>query len=313
MDNWQPTDADLYKAFVNPRVSKAEIAALSPERATEMVAYRRKRKVSPEMRDLPLSDETIAEAIVRYAQCAPSTQEDHSPVEEGYAVSDGELRQRQAQQGQRAEDMPSSQGNTWMKVQKARNWYWWLWLSPLLTLPSLWFFLAQDIGYHVVCRGMWRSCNWYVAERVTILIAVPASALWHLFLLIPALNKEHPFVRWHGRQALLLAGMRTAVPLGFGLAYGLDYGALLFIPVQIAVWFAGTLWGQLQAARGRCTLMRWFGQEELLASLQRAGEEARPADSDVEALIATIRSSHDAGVRRRATAQLKKLGMVEPL
>jgi hypothetical protein len=93
----------------------------------------------------------------------------------------------------------------------------------------------------------------------------------------------------------------------------MDYGALLFIPVQIAVWFGGTLWGQLQAARGNCSLMRWLGQEALLASLQRADEEARPMDADVKALIATIRSSRDAEVRRRATAQLKKLGMVEPL
>lgn len=313
MDNWQPTDADLYKAFVNPRASKAEIAALSPERATEMVAYRRKRKVSPKMRDLPLSDERIAEAIVRYAQCAPSTQEDHSPVEEGYTVSDDELRQMQAQQRRRAEQGPWTERNSRMEGQRARNWYWWLWLSPLVTIPTLAFVLAQDIGYDLVCPGMSRSCNWDVAERVTILIAILASALWHLVLLIPALNREHPFVRWHGRQALLLAGVRTAVPLGFGLAFGLDYGALLFIPVQIAVWFAGTLWGQLQAARGKCSLMRWFGQEQLSASLQRAGEAARPADSDVEALMAAIQSSQNAGVRRRATEQLKKLGMVEPL
>jgi len=83
--------------------------------------------------------------------------------------------------------------------------------------------------------------------------------------------------------------------------------------VQIAVWLGGTLWGQRQAARGNCSLMHWLGQGELLASLQRADEGARPVDADVKALMATIRSSRDAEARRRATAQLKKLGMVEPL
>jgi len=201
-----------------------------------------------------------------------------------------------------------------MESRKARNWYWWLWLSPLLTVPTLAFFLLQEPGYDLVCRGTWGSCDWGAAERATVLVAVLASALWHLVLLIPALNKEHPFVRWHGRQALLLAVVRTAVPLGFGLAFGLyDYGALLFIPVQIVVWFAGTLWGQLQAARGRCSLMRWLGQGEMLASLQRADEEAEPADPEVEALMAVIQSSHDVEARRRATVQLKKLGKVEPL
>jgi hypothetical protein len=313
MDNQQPTDAELYDAFVNPRVPRAEIAALSLESATRIVAYRRKSKVSPKMRDLSLSDEGIAEAIVRHARSAYSTQESRSPVAEGHTVSDDELRQMQAQQRRRAEEVPWTERDTHMERQRARNWYWWLWLSPLLTIPTLAFFLFQELGYDLICQNRWLGCDWGAAERVTVLIAVLASALWHLVLLIPALNKEHPFVRWHGRQALLLAGMRTAVPLGFGLAFGRDYGALFFIPVQIAVWLGGTLWGQRQAARGNCSLMRWSGQEELLASLQRADEEARPVDTDAEALIATIRSSRDAEVRRRAIAQLKKLGMVEPL
>jgi hypothetical protein len=200
-----------------------------------------------------------------------------------------------------------------MEKKKARNWYWWLWLSPLLTIPSLLIVYSADPGYEWVCTAGTRGCNWAAAERVTILVAILGSALWHLVLLIPARNEEHPLVRWHGRQALLLAGARTAVPLGFGLAFGETFATLLFLPVQLTVWFVGTLWGQIQAARGDCSLMRWLGQGELLASLQRAPEKDRAEEPDAEALVEIIRSSRDPGERRNALATLERRGMVEPL
>jgi hypothetical protein len=83
MDDWQPTDAELYDAFVGDRRSKAEIAALSLQDATHMVARWRKSKVSPQMRDLPLSDEQIAEAITRYAQRVALEEAGWSPAEDG--------------------------------------------------------------------------------------------------------------------------------------------------------------------------------------------------------------------------------------
>jgi len=187
-----------------------------------------------------------------------------------------------------------------MEERKARNWYWWLWLSPLVTIPTLTilmliFSLFYDPGRKLIC------------------IAVLGSALWHLILLFPALNKKSEFVRWHGRQALFLAGVRTAVPLVFGLVFGAEDEALLFIPVLIAVWFFGTLWGQLQAARGKCSLMRWFGRAEALPSRVRAEEPAQARKLDSEALVDIIRYSRDPEQRRKALAELEKLGMVEPL
>ncbi len=199
------------------------------------------------------------------------------------------------------------------KARTARNWYWWLWLSPLLTIPSLLILYLSDPGYGWFCAGAWRTCDWAAAERATILAAILGSALWHLVLLIPALNKENPFVRWHGRQALLLAGVRTAIPLSFGLAIGVDDGALLFIPVQLVVWFGGTLWGQLQAARGDCSLMRWVGQGVLLSTLRRGEAEEAAEAADTEALVEIIRFSRDPEERRRALATLERRGMVERL
>jgi hypothetical protein len=65
----QPTDDELYRAFVDTRVSRSRIASMSLDSATRMVEYRRKKKVSPEMRNLPISDREIAQAVLDYA-CA---------------------------------------------------------------------------------------------------------------------------------------------------------------------------------------------------------------------------------------------------
>ena len=193
-----------------------------------------------------------------------------------------------------------------MEERKARNWYWWLWLSPLVTIPTLTILMLMFSLFYGPGRGL-------------ICIAVLGSALWHLILLFPALNKKSEFVRWHGRQALFLAGVRTAVPLVFGLVFGAEDEALLFIPVLIAVWFFGTLWGQLQAARGKCSLMRWFGRAEALSSRVRAEEPAQiptqteKLDPEVEALVDIIRFSRDPHQRGKALRELQQRGMVEPL
>jgi hypothetical protein len=200
-----------------------------------------------------------------------------------------------------------------MDRKTARNWYWWLWLSPLLTIPSLLLLYFEDLGFEWICMGGWRSCNWAAAARVTILVAVLGSALWHLILLIPALDKARPFVRWHGRQALLLAGVRTAIPLAFGLGFGDDVEVLLAIPALVLFWFVGTLWGRRQAARGKCSLMRWLGKEDLLLTLREAHVEIQAKEQDAEALIEIIRFSRDPRERRSALAELQKRRMVETL
>jgi hypothetical protein len=139
-----------------------------------------------------------------------------------------------------------------LERQKARNWYWWLWLSPLVTLLTL---------------------TWLVTlhpEAAVTPLAVLGSALPHLILLVPALNRKSAFVRWHGRQALLLAAARTAVPIVFVAVFGSEGLALLAVPILIAVWAIGTVRGQLQAARGLCALMRWFGRAEAQPAYRRA-------------------------------------------
>jgi hypothetical protein len=139
-----------------------------------------------------------------------------------------------------------------VEKRTAQNWYWWLWLSPLATLLAL----AWLVTLH--------------PEGAVTPLAVLGSALPHLILLVPALNRKSAFVRWHGRQALLLAAVRTVVPLAFVLAFGSEGLALLAVPILIAVWAIGTLRGQLQARRGLCTLMRWFGRAELQPNFERA-------------------------------------------
>lgn len=194
---------------------------------------------------------------------------------------------------------------------RAKNWYFWLWLSPLLTLPTLGVVAAANPGYEWFCQS-YRSCDWAIAERVTVLVSVIASSSWHLILVVPARDREAPFVRWHGRQALLLAGIRTAIPLGLGVSFG-PTGFFLAVPILIAVWLASTLWAHRQAARGDCSLMRWAGHGEELSALQCAELEAHKEKPDLDRLLEVIRSSRDPEKRRKALSEMERQGMVEPL
>jgi hypothetical protein len=198
--------------------------------------------------------------------------------------------------------------------KRARNWYWWLWLSPLLTIPTLIFLSIIDIGYEL-CRGP-GVCDWDLAERVTLITGILVSSLWHLVLLKPVSEKESPFVHWHGLQALCLVGLRTAVPLAFVIVYGFDLPSLLAIPVLILIWFIGTFIGQHQASRGKCSLSQWASREDELASYQvlkpeRESAQKRIARSDPEDWVSVIRFSDDPEERRQALAVLKRRNMIE--
>ena len=201
-----------------------------------------------------------------------------------------------------------------MRKNKARNWYWWLWLSPSLTIPALIIIYLAEPGREWICGWPWIRCSWTAAERVDTIVAILGSALWHLILLIPARNKKSAFIRWHGRQALLLAAVRTAVPLVLGLILPDVLDALLWsIPPLLTIWFGGTLWGQLEASRGDCSLMRWFGQEEQLLIPREAEGATMHRMQSVDALLEIIRFSRDLEERRSALAQLQRRGMVEDL
>lgn len=180
------------------------------------------------------------------------------------------------------------------ETRRARNWYWWLWISPLFTLPT--YAIALILAYFSDLR------------TVTALLL---SALWHLVLLIPSLNKQSDFIRWHGRQALMLAGIRTAVPVVLALFLGGGRGTLWSILILLAVWLFGTRWGQKQAARGECSLADWLGREIFLAPPEP--EAVMDGGKDPEALVEIIRFSRDDQERKAALLELAKIGMVEGL
>ncbi len=154
------------------------------------------------------------------------------------------------------------------EVRTARKPYMWLWFSPLLTIPSA----------LLLALAIWLFSDFSLVELASGLIPILGSALWHLVLLIWALNKQSAFVRWHGWQALLLAGIRTAVPITFLIFESAEGGSgsfvLMSIGILIVIWLYGTLWGQGQAACGDCALMRWTGHGAGLPLPTAAGEPA---------------------------------------
>jgi hypothetical protein len=95
------------------------------------------------------------------------------------------------------------------------------------------------------------------------------------------------------------------------LSVGDDEGILWSIPILLAVWLFGTLWGQKQAGRGECSLAKWLGEEISLAPPELA--VVIGGDEDPDALVEVIRFSRDTQKRKTALLELAKLGMVEGL
>jgi hypothetical protein len=196
-----------------------------------------------------------------------------------------------------------------MEIQTARKWYRWLWFSPILTVPTL-FLALEFVGSIAYSREGWGINFWF---KIVPLIAVGISSLWHLILLIPANDKHHPFVKWHGRQALFLAGLRTAVPIIFILVLGDSILQSISILLLIPIWLFGTLWGQRQAARGDSSLMRWTGREDILPAPQEEIKGDAVGEISIEVLETTLRSSEDPQKRQAALEELEKRGLVENL
>ena len=62
-------------------------------------------------------------------------------------------------------DLPKQREMRYMnpEIRTAKNWYWWLWLSPLLTLPTV-VALSQFLtfggpGYELICGRIWSAVN----------------------------------------------------------------------------------------------------------------------------------------------------------
>jgi len=177
------------------------------------------------------------------------------------------------------------------EVLTAKKWYRWLWLSPFVTLLTL------AIGL--------------LSLDISIVIALLISAFWHLVVLIPSLNKQSDFIRWHGRQALMLAAIRTVVPISLVVLLGDMSGLMWSIPFLVIVWYFGTRWGEKQAERGECSLANWLGREISLPPPEL--ELVLEGDEDPDVLVEIVRFSHDPQERRTALLKLDKLGMIEGL
>ena len=52
------------------------------------------------------------------------------------------------------------------EIRNARNWYVWLWLSPLFTLASLVVLTAANPGFSLICGGTQRYCDLAMAAKV---------------------------------------------------------------------------------------------------------------------------------------------------
>lgn len=185
-----------------------------------------------------------------------------------------------------------------MQIPEARKWYRWLWWSPLLTVPTC------------IVVAIWTYFT-YTWVGTPVLV----SALWHLILLKPALDKDRPFVRWHGRQALLLAGIRTVIPLAIVLWEEDVEAVLAAVPILIVVWLFGTIWGQRQAARGDCSVLRWFAGHNAETTLVVVGREKEVIDMEkrTKDLVYVIRFGRSPEQREAALAELEALDLVEPL
>jgi hypothetical protein len=201
------------------------------------------------------------------------------------------------------------------EIKKARNLYWWLWLSPLLTIPTLVAVLIIQPGHDILCAAP-GQCDYLLSEHVSLIAAVIISSLWHLILLKPISDKSKPFVRWHGQQALILAGLRASAALFFAVVFGFDLGFLLAFPTLIFIWFLGTIIGQYQATKGSCSLARWLGCGDELAGYANVRVKAKVRKKEVvqshqSHWVNVIRYSKDPEERRKALAVLKQRNVVE--
>lgn len=124
--------------------------------------------------------------------------------------------------------------------------YNWLRVSPVVTVITLFIITAMDPAQYI-CGNYWNwestsRCSYQFAENINYAFGILGSAAWHLILLQYASNKDSEFVRKHGRQALIYAGVRTAVPLGAVIFSSLTGDnstfSCLAIGILLILWFA---------------------------------------------------------------------------
>jgi hypothetical protein len=189
--------------------------------------------------------------------------------------------------------------------------YRWLWLSPLLTIPTAIFIFWEVFDWvaTLFCSGHYWDCRYSTVDMISYGFAILGSALWHLVLLNPTRDNRRVLVRWHRRQALALAGLRTVVPfLTLSSAYlwgdSPETSLLFAISILSLIWLFGTLWGQNQAARGECSLARWLGRADELppkpakAPMFEKESVLELSEFTRERLVEVIRFSDDQQLRK---------------
>jgi hypothetical protein len=202
-----------------------------------------------------------------------------------------------------------TEGSRNPEIESARSMYTWLKISPIFTVPTILFLFQRDLGYDLICGTDWitnfSNCNTDMADFVSIALAIMLPALWHVLLLIQVRNQKREFARWHGWQALMLAGIRTAISLVFVLVDGWTrmndamngtwrsgFGSYpLAVILLMIAYFAGNSWGQKQAREGDCWLMRKAGHRRGL--LLQTHIETKPIETKPTTEVDTIYQLED--------------------
>jgi len=205
----------------------------------------------------------------------------------------------------------------------ARRVYWWLLLSPFVTVPC---FGSQVLTLYSATVG----------ERV---LAALVPLIFHIPLLFGLLSRSR-FVQRHTQQAFILIGLRASMAaISLNLGRDPSDGLWLWFFGNGALWLFGSLWGLNQATRGDCWLMRRRGEGEELprpwavpagvpttpvaqlpfdvtADPNAAFEDGRRllrGGKRVEATACFLLAFREGppDLRHRALAELERLGVVE--
>jgi len=212
-----------------------------------------------------------------------------------------------------------------VNAERGVGWvYHWIFWTSLITVP-------------------WMRLNLVgLSFRYTSTSNYVGAALWpaviHVVLLL-GLNSPYLYVRRHTQQALLFVGLRALSTFLFiGLMEG--SGACFWTITNGALWMLGSVWGRRQLRRGDCWLMRVRGEAGELPRPWAARPAPTqnpppvrstftvPVDPDLafaqgrsrvgvgqraEAVVCFLAAFHigPPDLRRRAVAELEKLGEVE--
>jgi hypothetical protein len=198
-----------------------------------------------------------------------------------------------------------------MDSKKAVKAYTWLWISPILTIPTRTF--ISSLLFPIFTYTF--DWGYAIGDRLSWLLAVLGSSLWHLILVPGLFNEEDTYLRWHKRQALALAVIRTAIPAGFAILFG-EGGTGFVNFILVVVWSLGTFVGQNQAKNGKCSLAVRLGHgDELPDPAIFIEEEKKPSEKeeDPESLLHIYRFSEDQEARDYALQRIQELGLVEEL